>query len=122
MKLPPPCSDTLNRQSPSIRLAELARVGLIRTDGSELIAEAVCFPTELEGHPAVQMIFRDATARHALRDTEMLFDTAFETSVAGMAIIDINGKYLKVNRALSELLGKCVWLLPSKARAKTPSA
>ncbi|NNC41355.1 MAG: PAS domain S-box protein [Acidimicrobiia bacterium] len=86
--------------------AELARVGLIRTDGSEVIAEAVCFPTELEGHPAVQMIVRDATARHALRDTEMLFDTAFETSVAGMAIIDINGKYLKVNRALRELLGR----------------
>ena len=86
--------------------AELARVGLIRTDGSELIAEAVCFATELDGHPAVQMIIRDATASHALRDTEMLFDTAFETSVAGMAIIDVRGKFLKVNRALCELFGR----------------
>jgi PAS domain S-box-containing protein len=85
--------------------AALARVGLIRTDGSELIAEAVCIPTELDGHPAVQMIVRDVTARQALRDTEMLFDTTFETSVAGMAIIDINGKFLKVNRALCELFG-----------------
>ena len=86
--------------------AELARVVLIRTDGSELIAEAVCFPTELEGHPAVQMIVRDATASHALRDTEILFDTAFESSVAGMAIIDVNGQFLKVNRALCSLFGR----------------
>lgn len=87
------------------RTTELAQIRIRRRDGSETVAEAVCIPTSLDGQPAVQMVIRDATARHALRDTEQLFDSAFETSVTGMAIFDIEGRYLRVNRALCDLVG-----------------
>lgn len=93
-------------QVASGRTTELAQIRIRRTDGSETVAETVCIPTSLEGQPAVQVVIRDATARHALRDTEQLLDTAFENSVTGIAIFDIDGRYLRVNRALCDLVGR----------------
>src|SRR5690606_28686258 len=40
---------------------------------------------------------------NALRKSEERFRSAFENATAGMAIIDIDGRFLRVNRALSEL-------------------
>ncbi|MDF1595886.1 MAG: PAS domain S-box protein [Acidimicrobiia bacterium] len=87
------------------RTTDLARIHLLRTDGSEQITEAVGIPTDLDGRPAVQVVMRDVSAREALRDTEQLFNTAFDSSVTGMAVVDVDGNYLRVNRAQCELFG-----------------
>ncbi len=87
------------------RTTDLARIHLLRTDGSVQTTEAAGIPTDLDGRPAVQVVMRDVSARDALRDTEQLFNTAFDSSVTGMAVVDVDGNYLRVNRAQCELFG-----------------
>ena len=41
----------------------------------------------------------------ALRESEERFRSAFEHAAIGMAVTDISGRFLQVNRALSEMLG-----------------
>ncbi len=45
------------------------------------------------------------TAEEQLRQTEERFRMAFEHSSIGMALIDLEGRWLKVNRALCEMVG-----------------
>ncbi|BET25598.1 PAS domain S-box-containing protein [Limnobacter thiooxidans] len=42
---------------------------------------------------------------NALRDAEERFRTSFEWAAIGMAMLNCNGKFLQVNRALSDILG-----------------
>jgi PAS domain S-box-containing protein len=42
---------------------------------------------------------------NALREAEERFRTSFEWAAIGMAMLNCNGKFLQVNRALSEILG-----------------
>lgn len=48
---------------------------------------------------------RAKQAEEELRQSEEQFRSAFETSAAGMALHDIAGKYLKVNRTFCDILG-----------------
>ncbi|HTS38892.1 MAG TPA: PAS domain S-box protein [Candidatus Solibacter sp.] len=41
----------------------------------------------------------------ALRESELRFQSAFEYAGVGMAMVEVNGKWLQVNRALCNLLG-----------------
>ena len=83
-------------------------VGL-RKDGST-------FPLELsigEACPAGRRIFvgtiRDLSARKnaelAIRESEERFRVAFETAPHGIALIGLDGRWLKVNRAVTKTLG-----------------
>ncbi len=45
------------------------------------------------------------TQSEALRESEERFRTAFDYAPIGIALVDSNGKWLKVNRALCEILG-----------------
>jgi PAS domain S-box-containing protein len=87
------------------RTTDPAIIHLLRTDGSVQITEAVGIPTDLDGQPAVQVVMRDVSERDALRNTEQLFNTAFDSSVTGMAVGDVDGNYVRVNRAQCELFG-----------------
>ena len=76
------------------------------------------FPTEhtvtlLKGDQGEQIgivsVVRDITERkqteEALRESEQVFRKMFEDSMDGMVLADKTGKYIKVNKALSKILG-----------------
>ena len=81
-----------------------------RKDGSE-------FPVELslatwktgDGKTAFTGILRDITRRNqadqALRESEQRFRSAFEHTAVGMALLDLKGRYSRVNQAYCQMLG-----------------
>jgi PAS domain S-box-containing protein len=100
-------------------LAELLRTGqavryekeYCRKDGSRVPAE-VCVQLERDaaGKPLFYFGFiTDLTQRHkaqdALRESEALFRSAFEEAPSGMCLTGRDGRFQKVNRAMSVLLG-----------------
>jgi PAS domain S-box-containing protein len=87
------------------QLTELAEIRLLRTDRSLHTVEAVGIPAEFNGKPAVQVVLRDVTARQALSDTQQLLEAAFDSSASGMAVVDMQGNYLRVNQAQCDLFG-----------------
>ena len=44
-------------------------------------------------------------AEEELREAEERFRSAFESTAVGMALVDLDGQYMRVNRALCEILG-----------------
>ncbi|OSM07037.1 PAS domain S-box protein [Magnetofaba australis] len=63
-----------------------------------------------QGHPVRMVgINRDITAEHAaeeaLVESELRFRSAFETAPHGMALVSLEGRWLKVNQALCEIIG-----------------
>ena len=50
-------------------------------------------------------ITEQALAEEALRESEARFNGAFNYSATGMALIALDGRWLKVNRALCEITG-----------------
>ncbi len=60
-------------------------------------------------HGGIVYVTDDITARRqaeeALRHSEEQFRGAFETSAAGMALHDLDGRYLKVNETFCDILG-----------------
>ena len=61
------------------------------------------------GEPASLAYLRDVTERkktqEALRESESRFRGAFEASGIGMALVALNGRWLKVNQSLCDMLG-----------------
>src|SRR5215212_8451470 len=69
-------------------------------------------PVELPGEENgsfVLAIIRDITERkrgeEALMDAEALFHTVFDNASIGVAVVGLDGRFLRVNRALCEILG-----------------
>ncbi len=85
--------------------AERLPVRMRSLTGVEFTAELTYTPAEFDGRPAVQVIIRDISAQQALRETEALFDTAFESSATGMALLGVDGSYVRVNHAQCQTLG-----------------
>ena len=88
---------------------ELARIRFNRIDGSELVAEAVSIPTELEGSPAIQMVIKDITesigAQELLRSSEQRYRQLFERIPVAMYRSTPDGQILALNPALIEMMG-----------------
>ncbi len=61
------------------------------------------------GEDFIQGLFRDITdevqAEEALRDSEARFRTAFENASVGITLVDLDGTYLEVNRAMAAMIG-----------------
>ena len=82
---------------------------LIRKDGTECPVEFGARLMEYSGKSAVSAVVRDITTRKlmekALQESETQFRTVFDRTAIGMALIDMNGKPVRINPALKRLLG-----------------
>jgi len=100
------------------RLGQLARTGaagpamdvrFVSRSGAVIPAEIVNVPITFDGHPAILGLIRDISKRNdaerALRESEELFGNAFRHSPHGMAFVSLEGRWLRANRSLCDLLG-----------------
>ncbi|HET7614512.1 MAG TPA: PAS domain S-box protein [Gemmatimonadaceae bacterium] len=100
------------------RLLELARgekvgepvdVSFVSKDGTVIPAEIVSMPIVFAGQRAFLGLIRDMSRRNdierALRESEERFANAFRQSPHGMAFVDFEGRWLRANHALCEMLG-----------------
>jgi PAS domain S-box-containing protein len=78
-------------------------------DGRLFPVEAAVSARSRDGATAFTIVLRDMTERRRseaeLRESEARFRGAFEHSAAGMALLTPEGAFLRVNRALCEMLG-----------------
>jgi PAS domain S-box-containing protein len=100
------------------RLGQLARTGkagpamdvrFVSRSGEVIPAEIVNVPITFDGQPAILGLIRDISKRNdaerALRESEELFANAFRHSPHGMAFVSLEGRWLRANRSLCEMLG-----------------
>jgi PAS domain S-box-containing protein len=84
-------------------------VRFVSRSGVVIPAEIVSVPIAFQGRPAILGLIRDATQRleaeRALRESEERFANAFRLSPHGMAFVALDGHWLRVNKALCEMLG-----------------
>ncbi len=90
--------------------ARLIEEKLLRMDGTELDAEVGAVHVVFENEPAVQVVFRDITARkdaeRALRESESRFRNLFDLSPQAIALTDVeSGRILDTNDRFCELTG-----------------
>jgi PAS domain S-box-containing protein len=84
-------------------------VRFVARDGTVILAEIVSVPIVFEGQRAILGLIRDVSRRteaeQALRQSEERFGNAFRHSPLGMAFVSPEGRWLKANHALCEMLG-----------------
>jgi len=77
--------------------------------GEVIPSEVVSVPIVIDGQRAFLGLIRDVSKRaeieRALRESEEKFANAFHHSPHGMAFVSPDGRWLKANRALCEMLG-----------------
>lgn len=80
-----------------------------RKDGTRFPLEIQSRKMSYKGQSAWISAWRDITARKRveadLQESQVRFKNAFELSGIGMALIDLEGRYLQVNQALCNMLG-----------------
>ncbi len=92
------------------KAASLIEEKLVRVDGQELDAEVAAIDVVYENRPAVQVVFRDITARKEaerdLRESESRFRILFDLSPQAIALTELeSGRILDVNTRFSEITG-----------------
>jgi PAS domain S-box-containing protein len=84
-------------------------VRFVARDGTIIVAEIVSVPIVFEGKKAILGLIRDISRRteaeQALRESEERFGNAFHHSPHGMAFVSPEGRWLKANHALCEMIG-----------------
>jgi PAS domain S-box-containing protein len=77
--------------------------------GTVIPAEIINVPITFDGQPAILGLIRDISQRldaeRALRESEERFANAFRLSPHGMAFVALDGRWLRANKALCEMLG-----------------
>jgi PAS domain S-box-containing protein len=100
------------------RLREVATTGVagpplevrfVSRNGEVIPSEIISVPIAFDGQKALLGLIRDISRRkaaeQALRESEEKFANAFRQSPHGMAFVDLERNFIKVNRALCEMLG-----------------
>jgi PAS domain S-box-containing protein len=84
-------------------------IKFVSRDGTIIPAEVVSVPIEFQGHEAILGLIRDTTRRveaeRALRESEERFGNAFRYSPHGMAFASLDGRWLRANKSLCDILG-----------------
>lgn len=84
-------------------------VTFVSRSGVAIPAEIVSVPITFDGHPAILGLIRDISKRseteRALRESEERFGNAFRYSPHGMAFVSLDGRWLRANKSLCEMLG-----------------
>jgi PAS domain S-box-containing protein len=82
----------------------------LRKDGTRFPVEITITPLQQDGQLEYSAFIRDITERHraqaALAASEERYRTAFEQAAVGMVELDLNGCYLRVNRAFTDMVGR----------------
>ena len=82
---------------------------LRRKDGTTLPVEVGVGSIEYEGRRMIFASVRDLTERkraeETLKESEQRFRGSFERAATGMALVGTDGRFLRVNRSLCEILG-----------------
>lgn len=80
-----------------------------RPAGTVFDAEISLHRLAVRGRAILQIMVRDISARkeaeEALKNSEARFSTSFESAGIGMALVATDGKFLKVNHALCQMVG-----------------
>jgi PAS domain S-box-containing protein/putative nucleotidyltransferase with HDIG domain len=80
-----------------------------RKDGQIIDVQLATQSVEFRGHRAALVVAEEITERkkaeEALRDSEQRFRAMFEGAAIGTALVDLDGRYIKVNPALERMLG-----------------
>lgn len=100
------------------RLRQLAQTGaagppmdvrFVSRSGAVIPAEVVSVPIAFDGKPAILSLIRDISKRTdaelALRESEERFGNAFRYSPHGMAFVALDGRWLRANKSLCEMVG-----------------
>ena len=84
-------------------------VRFLSRSGTVIPAEIINVATTFDGQPAILGLIRDISQRleaeRALRESEERFANAFRLSPHGMAFVALDGRWLRANKALCEMLG-----------------
>lgn len=84
-------------------------VRFLSRSGTVIPAEIINVPITFDGQPALLGLIRDISQRldaeRALRESEERFANAFRLSPHGMAFVALDGRWLRANKALCEMLG-----------------
>jgi PAS domain S-box-containing protein len=108
--------DIINTQRPLLYAGKIDRVHVekryLRKDGSAVwVAFSMVVERDAAGRPLYEIaIFDDITARksaeEALRESETRFRQTFELAGSGMAHVSLEGRFVRVNRRLCDILGR----------------
>ena len=111
----PDDADVINQQRPRLYAGEIDSVRLekryVRKDGATVwVNFQMVVERDAKGKPQYEIaVYDDITARKAaetaLREGEDLFRKTFELAATGIAHIGLDGKFMRANRRLSEILG-----------------
>jgi PAS domain S-box-containing protein len=107
-----------SREGVAARLRRMAEVGapgfplevrFMSRTGAVLPAEIVSVPMTFRGQDAILGLIRDVSRRtqaeSALRESEERFANAFRYSPHGMALLGLDGRCLRANESLCQILG-----------------
>jgi PAS domain S-box-containing protein len=111
-------TDEFRRQVPQL-LAQIDGKGHLQTEVDRVRLDGSVFPVAAEsittlgedGHPLYRIAwFEDLTERRVAeadqREADARFEAAFSSAPSGVALIGLDGRFLRVNAALCELLGR----------------
>ncbi|HEY8833002.1 MAG TPA: PAS domain S-box protein [Gemmatimonadaceae bacterium] len=100
------------------RLRQFAQTGLtgpamdvrfVTLYGAVIRAEIINVPITFDGRPALLGLIRDVSKRidaeQALRESEQQFANAFRHSPHGMGLVSLEGRWLRANKSLCDMLG-----------------
>ena len=111
-------TDEFRQQVPQL-LAQADAAGHLQTEVDHVRLDGSVFPVAAEaittlghdGHPGYRIAwFEDITDRRAAeaahRETDATFETAFSDAPSGVALISLDGRFLRVNAALCTMFGR----------------
>ncbi|HEX5324014.1 MAG TPA: PAS domain S-box protein, partial [Capsulimonadaceae bacterium] len=93
------------RESGRDASAEIVQQRVIRLDGRVIDVEATAIPINYKGHPALQVVIRDITARLQAESLLHQQSAAMEASIDGCALLNQQGEYIFLNQAHAAVYG-----------------